>query len=99
MTENNKPMKNTDTELFREVEGDHYSPSLHKTESGGIGIDIGGYVIVRSLRSWHNLDIKNKQLQSEDQRLRELLEECRDYYIPTFSPLSIKIQQELKETE
>lgn len=78
MTKNNKPLKNTDTELFREVEGDHYSPSLHKTELGGIGIDVGGYVIVRSLRSWHELDQKNEKLESENQRLKKLLREYLD---------------------
>jgi len=52
---NNQPSKNTDTELFRETEGDYYSPSLHETKDGKIGIDVGAHVIVKSLREWHGL--------------------------------------------
>ena len=50
-----QPVKNTDTELFREKEDDYYSPSLHKTEHGQIGINVGGTVYVKSLREWHEL--------------------------------------------
>jgi len=49
--------KNTDLELYREPDktgaGDYYSDSIHVTESGGIGINVGGYVIVKPLRDWH----------------------------------------------
>ena len=44
---------NTDKELWREVKGDFYAPSIHVTESGGIGINCGGHVIVAPVRSWH----------------------------------------------
>lgn len=44
---------NTDRELFREVEGDFYSPSVHVTADGKIGMAVGGTVIVRSIRDWH----------------------------------------------
>jgi hypothetical protein len=47
------PKQNTDRELFREVEGDYYSPSLHVTIDGLVGINVGGYVYVMSLREWH----------------------------------------------
>ena len=47
------PQKNTDKELFREVKGDYYSPSLHVTINGLIGINVGGSVHVMSLREWH----------------------------------------------
>lgn len=47
--------ENTDRELWREREGDFYADSIHVTKNGGIGIDCGGYVIVRSLRAWHAL--------------------------------------------
>lgn len=50
--------KNTDRELWRELDegnGSYYSPSIHVTESGGIGINVGGTVIVRPLREWHKL--------------------------------------------
>jgi hypothetical protein len=49
------PAMNTDRELWRESEGDYYSPSIHVTTRGGIGINVGGTVIVRSLRDWHRL--------------------------------------------
>lgn len=48
---------NTDRELWRERPGDFYSPSIHVTEHGGIGINVGGRVIVMSLKHWHNLAI------------------------------------------
>ena len=47
------PQKNTDKELFREAKGDYYSPSLHVTIDGLIGINVGGSVHVMSLREWH----------------------------------------------
>jgi len=47
--------KNTDKEIWRKVEGDYYSPSIHVTESGGIGIDVGGIVIVKPIEDWHSV--------------------------------------------
>jgi hypothetical protein len=51
--------KNTDRELYREPDttgnGDYYMPSVFVTEGGGIGINVDGYVIVKSLRGWHEL--------------------------------------------
>jgi len=47
--------RNTDRELWREREGDYYSPSIHVTQGGGIGIDVGGNVVVKPLREWHKL--------------------------------------------
>lgn len=45
---------NTDREIWRETPGDYYSPSIHVTEGGGIGINVGGTVIVRPVRDWHD---------------------------------------------
>lgn len=50
---------NTDRELWREREGDYYADSIHLTESGGIGINCGGYVIVMPLQEWHKLAAPN----------------------------------------
>lgn len=47
--------KNTDREIWRKVPGDYYSPSIHVTEGGGIGIDVGGFVIVKPVKWWHEL--------------------------------------------
>jgi hypothetical protein len=50
--------KNTDRELWRgpdDGNGSYYADSIHVTAAGGIGIDVGGRVIVKSLRAWHAL--------------------------------------------
>lgn len=36
------PYQNTDKELWREREGDHYADSIHVTVTGCIGINCGG---------------------------------------------------------
>jgi hypothetical protein len=54
-----EPVKNTDRQLWREVKDDYYAPSIFVTEAGGIGIDVGGYVIVKPLREWHKLAAPN----------------------------------------
>lgn len=46
---------NTDRELWREREGDYYASSIHVTVRGGIGINVGGRVFVKSLAEWHAL--------------------------------------------
>ena len=53
------PVKNTDRELWRETEGDYYSNSVHVTESGAIGINVGGLVFVKPLSDWHKLAMEN----------------------------------------
>jgi hypothetical protein len=50
-----EPAKNTDRELWRERAGDFYADSIHVTAGGGIVINCGGHVIVRTLREWHKL--------------------------------------------
>jgi hypothetical protein len=55
--------KNTDRELWREPDkdgkGDFYSDSVHVTQEGGIGINVGGLVFVKSLAEWHKLAREN----------------------------------------
>lgn len=50
---------NTDRELYREPDttgnGEFYSDSIHVTQAGGIGINVGGTVIVMPLQAWHRL--------------------------------------------
>jgi hypothetical protein len=63
----NAPIKNTDVELFRERE-DYYAPSIHVTAEGNIGMNVGGLVIVLSIREWHKLGKQNmhiRQIQSQ----------------------------------
>lgn len=54
---------NTDRELWRE--GDYYTPSIHVTAQGGIGINVGGRVFVKPLREWHNLAMEAKRQAGE----------------------------------
>ena len=44
---------NTDKEIWRERPGDFYADSIHVTESGAIGMNCGGHVIVAPIRKWH----------------------------------------------
>ena len=53
------PMISNDRELWREREGDYYANSIHVTDAGGIGINVGGYVIVKPLAGWHKLAAPN----------------------------------------
>ena len=43
---------NTDVEIWRKVPDDYYSPSIHVTEQGDIGINVGGYVLVSPIERW-----------------------------------------------
>lgn len=47
--------KNTDREIWREIESDYYSASIHVTEQGHIGINVGGCVAVMPINEWHKL--------------------------------------------
>ena len=70
------PEQNTDKELFREVKEDYYSPSLHVTRDGLIGIDVGGSVHVMSLREWHkraeSFVVKTETTHNSDYRKLKL---------------------------
>lgn len=50
---NSGQYQNTDRELWREIEGDYYAPSIFVTESGAIGINVAGHCIIKSLKAWH----------------------------------------------
>ena len=57
MDKDDTPSKNTDRELYRDPDktgnGVYYSPSIHVNRSGGIGINVGGEVFVKTLLEWH----------------------------------------------
>ncbi len=55
MSNETEPCLNTDVELWREREGDYFANSVHITEQGALGINVGGSVVVRSLEEWHAL--------------------------------------------
>lgn len=66
-------VKNTDRELWRgpdEGNGSYYADSIHVTQDGGIGIDVGGTVIVRPLREWHRAATALDTLEAEVARLK-----------------------------
>jgi len=48
----NEQGKNTDIEIWREIPDDYYSPSIHVTENGDIGINVGELVLVAPVRRW-----------------------------------------------
>lgn len=45
-------VQNTNRELWREREGDYYADSIFVTPDGGIGMNVRGFVIVKSIREW-----------------------------------------------
>jgi len=47
--------ENTDKEIWREKADDYYSPSIHVTKDGSIGINVGGVVIVMPVTEWYSL--------------------------------------------
>lgn len=55
---NETAAKNNDREIWRETPGDYYAPSIHVTETGGIGINVGGTVFVMDVREWHARAVK-----------------------------------------
>ena len=61
---------NTDKEIWRKIKDDFYSPSIHITEKGGIGINVGGRVIVLPVEKWHELadriTAEENQLQNKE---------------------------------
>jgi len=55
MKEEEKCCKNEDVHLWREIPDDYYSPSIHVTKQGGIGINVGGCVYVKTIEEWFEL--------------------------------------------
>ena len=74
MTDNNAA-KNTDIEIWRKVEDDYYSPSIHVTESGSIGINVDGSVIVAPVEEWFKAMEKEKLRRRPCQDVEEYYKE------------------------
>jgi hypothetical protein len=66
--------QNTDREIWREREGDYYADSIFVTEGGGIGINCGGFVHVKPIRSWHALGNQSFAIE----KLRQLVQYVLD---------------------
>jgi hypothetical protein len=47
------PRKNTDRKLWQDPAGGEFADSIHVTETGGIGINVGGRVLVAPIQEWH----------------------------------------------
>ena len=60
---NNLSCINTDKNIWRKVERDYYSPSIHITQDGNIGINVGGHVIIMPIESWFLLGCKNEVIK------------------------------------
>lgn len=45
-------VENTNKEIWRRNPGDYYSPSIHVTKEGGIGMNVGGRVLVMDVEEW-----------------------------------------------
>lgn len=54
----NQESINTDKEIWRKTPDDHYSPSIHITINGDLGISVGGYVLVAPVEEWHKAGIE-----------------------------------------
>ena len=63
LTKMNECCINTDKHLWRKIEEDYYSPSIHVTEDGNIGINVGGHVIIKSIEEWFKLGNNGEALK------------------------------------
>ncbi len=50
--------QNTDKELWRKEPSNHYSPSIHVTVNGDIGMNVGGHVLVAPIEAWFKAGIR-----------------------------------------
>jgi hypothetical protein len=57
--------ENTDKEIWREIEGEYYSPNIFVTEQGKIGINVGGVVYVQSVEKWHQQADRIAELENQ----------------------------------
>lgn len=63
-----KVAKNEDREIWRQKDGDFYSPSIHITKDGQVGINVGGLVYVAPVEDWHKslVQTKDRVMKKED---------------------------------
>ncbi len=60
-----------DYTIYREHPGDAYSPSIHVTWNGGIGINVGGFVFVRTIQEWHSAEARAAKAEGEAERQKQ----------------------------
>jgi len=51
----NQACENTDVEILRQHRAGFSEDTLHVTKDGALGINCGGYVIVKPIREWFRL--------------------------------------------
>ena len=67
--------RNTDKEIWRREPDDYYSPSIHVTEDGAIGLNVSGNVLVQSIEDWHGVGTFLQDLETDrDEWKRRALE-------------------------
>jgi len=73
------PCVNTDRHLWPDVsEPGAVHESIHVTAQGGIGINVGGFVYVKTLREWHKLaggpwSVRDEKALTSKQQLHRLV--------------------------
>ena len=67
--QNERAAQNTDKEIWRAKPGDYYSPSIHVTKDGNVGMNVGGQVFVAPVETWHKALPVWKLLQEAVKRL------------------------------
>lgn len=89
---NNEACQNTDRELFRESV-DAFSPSLHDTLGGGLGISVDGSVHVKPLRSWHALAEKEaKEPQAKSSSEPRSNKAIAEWFSSCFNPKIVPVE-------
>ncbi len=58
-----EPVENTDKEIWREIADDYYAPSIFVTEQNSIGINVGGYVYIKTVEEWHKQANRIEELE------------------------------------
>jgi len=91
------PRANTDRELWRERPGDYYADSIHVTEQGAIGVNVGGHVIVLPVRDWHRRAEMVEHLVTRATRLEETNVEVVQKYDEAEAALRDARQRETQE--
>ena len=69
---------NTDREIWRKGDGDgngmsYYEPTIHVTQRGLIGINVGGHVYEKPVEEWHRLAVESDRLSRALHRIFGLL--------------------------
>ena len=89
--------QNTDRQLWRESDN-AFASSLHVTEAGGIGMNVGGLVIVLSIEKWHALP---RILDEKEREIAQLKKEAEQWQAHAMRGLELagRWEEDLKEAD